>query len=71
MQNNCASCGRPIGSDEIGASKKLINRGLTEGFLCISCLAAKFGVCDNVIREKIEYWRDSGCLLFAKREDKN
>ncbi len=66
MQNNCASCGKPLSSDEIGATKKLINRGLTEGFLCLSCLARRFDVTEERLKEKIEFWRDSGCMLFTK-----
>lgn len=68
MQNNCFNCGKELSSDDIGASKKLLNRGMTENFLCVSCLAEKHGVTVARIREKIEEWRESGCLLFAKVE---
>ncbi|MBQ3230999.1 MAG: hypothetical protein IJO64_04360 [Clostridia bacterium] len=68
MQNNCAICAKPLENDDIGATKKLINRGMTEGFLCKACLAKRFGVSEGVINEKIEYWRESGCLLFAKKQ---
>ena len=44
MQSNCAKCNRLLDSDDIGASKKLINRGMTEGFCCKACLAKEFGV---------------------------
>ncbi len=67
MQTKCEKCQRFLGADDIGASKKLINRGMTEGFLCIHCLAEKYGVTDERIIEKIEEWRQSGCLLFAKK----
>lgn len=65
MQNKCINCGADLSPDEIGATKKLINRGSTE-FMCIKCLAGKFGVSPERIHEKIEYWRNSGCMLFAK-----
>ena len=68
MQNNCKQCGAAISLDEVGATKKLINRGSTE-FLCIHCLASKFDVNEERILEKIEYWRKSGCLLFAKHAE--
>lgn len=68
MQNKCTKCGADISSDDIGATKKLINRGATE-FLCIPCLAEKFGVSVEKIHEKIEYWRESGCLLFASSKE--
>lgn len=70
MQNKCAKCGAPISFDEVGASKKLINRGMTEGFLCIGCLAEKFGVSNDTVLQKIEYWRESGCLLFAQNKQR-
>ncbi len=66
MQNNCQKCGALLTNDDIGASKKLINRGMTQGFLCVSCLAEKYGVSVERIREKIEFWRESGCLLFSQ-----
>lgn len=68
MQNNCVKCRKALTPDDIGASKKLINRGMTNDFLCVSCLAEKYGVTEERIREKIEEWRENGCLLFAKRD---
>ena len=68
MQNNCDKCQAELTPDDIGASKKLINRGMTDGFLCTSCLAKKFGVSEARIIEKIEEWRNSGCLLFADKD---
>lgn len=67
MQSNCAKCNRLLDSDDIGASKKLINRGMTEGFCCKACLAKEFGVTEERITEKIEEWRESGCLLFTQK----
>lgn len=69
MQNKCIKCGAQLTPDDIGATKKLINRGSTE-FLCIKCLADKFGVTEERIREKIEYWRETGCMLFAAKPEK-
>lgn len=67
MQNNCIICGEKLSTDDIGASKKLINRGLDKDFLCVNCLAERYGVTPDVLREKIEYWRESGCMLFPKK----
>ena len=67
MQSNCVSCNNQLANDDIGASRKLINRGMTEGFLCVPCLAKKFGVTEERLREKIEHWRESGCMLFAPK----
>jgi hypothetical protein len=68
MQNKCVICGADLTPDDIGASRKLINRGMDKDFLCISCLAEKYGVTVERILEKIEYWRESGCMLFAPKE---
>ena len=59
----CALCGRPLEKDEISLTKKLVNRG-AESFLCLSCLAEKFGVSEELLREKIVQFRQMGCTLF-------
>lgn len=62
----CAQCGVLLTEDDVGASKKLINRGLpAEECVCVPCLASRFRVGETVIRDRIRYWRDQGCLLFA------
>ena len=63
MSEYCKICGEPLTRDEIGLTKKLINRGCTE-FLCISCLAAHFRVTKDVLHRKIQEFRDMGCTLF-------
>ena len=68
MQNKCIKCDFTLTPDDIGASRKLINRGMDKDFLCISCLAEKYGVTVEKLKEKIEYWRESGCMLFAPKE---
>ena len=65
MTDKCKDCGRELTSDEIGATKRFINRGATE-FYCLDCLAARFKVTRTYLEEKIEYFRNSGCTLFPK-----
>ena len=65
---DCVGCGAALTPDEIGATKKLINRGSTE-FFCLDCLAKKFGVSVGFLKEKIGFWRLSGCLLFPQDEN--
>ena len=60
----CCECGRPVTSDEIAITKKLIHRGAT-AFYCVPCLAAYFEVPPETIRERIKYFRDMGCTLFS------
>jgi len=60
----CIQCGAPLTSDEVGLTKKLINRGATS-FLCIHCLAKEFGVSEELLQEKIMQFRAMGCTLFV------
>lgn len=57
-------CGRSLSPDEIGLHKKLVNRG-AQAFLCLDCLGEHFQVDQARLREKIEQFRKSGCMLFT------
>ncbi len=59
----CTHCGAPLTSDEIGLTKKLVNRGATS-FYCIHCLAKEFSVSEELLKEKIVQFRAMGCTLF-------
>ena len=61
--NRCKSCGRDLLPDEIGLYKKIVNRGATE-YLCMTCLADKFECSEELLKRKIEHFRNMGCLLF-------
>ena len=60
----CIKCGRAIVPDDAGAHKKFINRGATM-FFCVSCLSGYLGVSEELVREKIDYYRKTGCTLFS------
>ncbi len=60
---NCYVCGKPLASDEIAVNKKLINRG-AEKFMCIGCLSSYFRIDEDLVREKIEFFKKQGCKLF-------
>ena len=60
-------CGRDLSADEIGLHKKMINRG-AETFLCIDCLAAFFHCEVSLLEQKIEQFREQGCMLFPPRK---
>ena len=64
----CVGCGRRLTRDEIAVTKKLVNRGATS-FLCVPCLARRFEVTEADIRERIAYFRSTGCTLFAPGEE--
>ena len=59
----CAECGRELTKDEIGLTKKLVCRGAEE-FFCLTCLAARFGVSEELLKEKVIQFRAMGCTLF-------
>ena len=61
----CMKCKRELVNDEIGLHKKLINRGATR-FMCLSCLAQFFHCDEALLRQKIEQFRENGCVLFAQ-----
>lgn len=61
--SNCKKCGKELSGNDIGLTKKLINRGSTE-FLCIDCIAGKFDCTKELLEEKIRQFKESGCTLF-------
>lgn len=61
--STCIKCGRELCGNDIGLTKKLINRSATE-FFCIDCLAEKFDCSRELLEEKIKQFRSSGCTLF-------
>ena len=63
MNETCVKCGAVLDKDDIGAHKKLVNRG-AQSFMSVKCLALHFDVPEQRIREKIEEFRAQGCLLF-------
>ena len=62
---NCMQCGADLSQDEIGLHKKLVNRA-SVSFCCIHCLAKKFQVPVEELRDMIERFRRTGCLLFVQ-----
>ena len=59
----CIQCGAEVTSDEIGLTLKLINRGCTE-YYCIRCLASRFKVSEDDLRDLVVTLREQGCTLF-------
>ncbi|MCQ2480355.1 MAG: hypothetical protein MJ120_06895 [Clostridia bacterium] len=62
--SKCVKCQKELVPDDIGLTKKLINRGATE-FYCIDCLAEKFDCSTELLQSKIEHFRNMGCTLFV------
>ena len=61
--DRCEACGARVSPDEIGLSKKLINRATTR-YLCIPCMAKRYGVEEAELKHKIDEFRAMGCTLF-------
>ena len=61
--SSCKKCGKELSGNDIGLTKKLINRSSTE-FLCIDCIAEKFDCTKELLEEKIRQFKESGCTLF-------
>lgn len=59
----CSICKKPLSQDEIGLTRKLISRAVTD-FLCFDCLAVKFKTEVPRLKEMVEYYRAQGCMLF-------
>lgn len=63
-ETRCAHCGRPLDAYDVGAFRRLVNRGAASGFLCIPCLARRFSCSESRIWEKIREFQETGCTLF-------
>ncbi len=62
--SQCQKCKRDLSPNEIGLTKKLINRGATE-YYCIDCLAELFNCEVPLLEKKIEHFKKQGCALFG------
>ena len=62
-RDRCSGCGRPLTKDEKALTRKLVNRGASE-FFCLTCLSRHFEVSEEQLKERIDYFRRSGCTLF-------
>ena len=59
----CCSCNACITKDDIGANKKLISKNVKK-FLCVECLADYLGIDPETLRDKINQFKEEGCVLF-------
>ena len=68
MSPACCVCGCALTADEVAVTKKLVNRGAVS-FYCVRCLAERFEVTPRDIRERIDYFRKTGCTLFLPKKE--
>lgn len=64
--SQCYKCGKNLTFNEIGATKKFINRG-SSAFLCLPCLGEKLDVTSDMLEDKIQQFIQQGCTLFHKQ----
>lgn len=61
---SCKICFKKnLSKDEIGATKKLIDRN-TKDYFCMDCLAEYLGCTIEDLLEKIDEFKEEGCELF-------
>lgn len=61
---DCFICGKEnLSRNEIGLNKKLIGQNI-EKFHCMQCLADYLDITMEELAERIEEFKDAGCVLF-------
>lgn len=63
MKTKCVKCGCELTKDEKALNKKMISKKVRE-FMCINCLAEYLNTSDEILKEKIEQFKEEGCELF-------
>lgn len=65
MKIKCVVCGKEnLDKDTIGLNKKLLHKNITE-FYCLDCFAAYLGCAVEDLQDKIEEFKEEGCILFG------
>ena len=60
----CKACFRsPLSRDEIGINKKLLGPDV-KAFFCMNCLADYLDCTVEELLDKIEEFKNEGCILF-------
>ena len=60
----CYVCGKEkLSKNEIGLTKKLLDKN-AKRFYCLNCLAEYLEVDTEFLLEKIEEFKEQGCILF-------
>ena len=64
MDKECIACGKKqLDKDTIGINKKLLGEKIQK-FYCLDCLADYLGCTVKDLLEKIEEFKEEGCVLF-------
>lgn len=64
MNVNCFICGKKrLEKNVTGINKKLLGKNV-KNFLCLDCLAEQLGCSVQDLLDKIEEFKEEGCVLF-------
>lgn len=63
MKEYCNHCHRILTHDEIALHKKLYNRASTS-YMCLTCSSEYLEVTEDLLRQKIQEFKKTGCTLF-------
>lgn len=64
MEKECLACRKkPLDKNTIGINKKMIGNQV-KTFYCMDCLADYLGCSVDDLLEKIEEFKEEGCILF-------
>lgn len=60
----CVNCSQDLSKEEGALSKKLLGKN-TKQFLCLNCLSEYLNTDQDILKEKIEQFKEEGCTLFT------
>lgn len=64
LKVNCFSCGKEgLSKDTIGINKKLLGKNV-KTIYCMECLAEYLGTTTQDLVDKIDEFKEEGCMLF-------
>ena len=63
FDKKCMCCGKKLKKDDIAATMKFYGR-LVESFKCCGCIAKDLGIKTKELKDKLKFFKESGCDLF-------
>lgn len=63
FDKRCMCCGKKLKKDDVAATMKFYGR-LVESFKCCGCIAKDLGIKTKEVKDKLKFFKESGCDLF-------
>lgn len=63
FDKKCMCCGKKLKKDDVAATMKFYGR-LVESFKCCGCIAKDLGIKTKELKDKLKFFKESGCDLF-------